>query len=173
MGIVSNNQYSVEMVFRFFEGDGTFRRIIDVTNRTSDNGFYVDLGNVLDLFGGGGAGSTVWTSVFFHHVVLTNSGTEVKAYLDGVEEFTTSTTVMNITSANLMNFFIDDGGESSDGRIALTNLYTQVLTLTDVQQLFADPFADPSAIIPEPTTILLLGSGLAGLVAWRIRKGRA
>ncbi len=27
--------------------------------------------------------------------------------------------------------------------------------------------------IPEPSTMLLLGSGLAGLVAWRMRRGRA
>ncbi len=34
-------------------------------------------------------------------------------------------------------------------------------------------FSIDVGVVPEPSTILLLGSGLAGLVAWRMRKGRA
>lgn len=34
-------------------------------------------------------------------------------------------------------------------------------------------FEGNKGVIPEPSTILLFGTGLTGLVAWRMRKGRA
>ena len=45
---------------------------------------------------------------------------------------------------------------------------------TDVRHLVVETLPGPSpGVIPEPSTVLLLGSGLAGLFAWRMRKGRA
>lgn len=49
-GLLPSNTYSVEMVFSFSDRDSAWRRIIDVENRQSDNGFYVNPGNQLALF---------------------------------------------------------------------------------------------------------------------------
>jgi len=38
---------------------------------------------------------------------------------------------------------------------------------------FQPTFQPMAPVIPEPSTMLLLGSGLAGLVAWRLRKAKA
>lgn len=158
-GLVAPSSYSVDMVFLFTELDGAWRRIIDVENRLSDAGFYVDPDNNLDIYPI--AGSTAsFTNNVYHHVVLTNDGTTASGYIDGIAQFSAATSLMNINNANnpddLMHFFLDNfvgGGafEFSDGRVALIRLWDGVLTAAEAQQIASHPFT-----VPEPSTMSLL-----------------
>lgn len=151
IGLIPSNNYSVELVFEFTEKPAAWLRILDVNNRTSDNGFYVEPNDKLQIWGNEelGVGTTIFTINTFHHVVLTTSNAGiVKAYLDGHLEFTTQpTAVMNIDNpGNLLNFFIDNTsgisgfGEFADGRVALIRIYDTVLSDSDVSILASNPF---------------------------------
>jgi hypothetical protein len=168
-GLVASDNYSVEMVFSFSQNPNAWRRIIDVQERTSDNGFYVDPANNLDVYPVAGS-SALFTENTYHDVVLTvASGGTVVGYLDGVQQFTTTTAVMNINNPdNLMNFFLDNTvgggqGEYSSGQIGLINLYNNVLTADQVARDAVNPFVG-SSTVPEPSSLLMVGSaGLIGL----------
>lgn len=157
-GLVAPTSYSVDMVFLLTELENAWRRIIDVENRLSDSGFYVDPTNNLAIYPVAGSTAAFTTNVY-HHVVLTNDGTTTRGYIDGVAQFSASTSLMNINNGNnpdeLMNFFLDnfDGGgayEFSDGRVALIRLWDGVLTPAAARAIAAQPFT-----IPEPTTAVL------------------
>ena len=169
-GLITGDSYSVEMVFDFSERDGEWRRILDVSNRQSDNGFYVNPDNELEVFPVG-EGPTLWTNNEFHHVVLTNDGADqVTAYLDGIFQFDLTTDVMDFSfypgqnPDRLMHFFADNliaGGlqEFSDGRVSLIRIYDLELDDQQVADLGNDPFAE----VPEPATLGLLALGLAAV----------
>lgn len=153
-----SDNYSIEIVFKFNERDGAWRRILDVQNRQSDNGFYVDPSNRLDIYPVAGGDS--FTNGVYHDVFLVNDHGLVSFYLDGGAPTTVTTSVMNIDANQRLNFFIDNlvgggQGEYSSGSIALVRLYDSALSA-------------PPAPIPEPAGYLLLGAGLA-LLAWRRR----
>jgi hypothetical protein len=168
-GLVAPQSYSVDMVFLFKERDGQWRRIIDVQNRQSDTGFYVDPSDNLDIFPVSGS-TADWTNNVYHHVALTNDGTTAIGYLDGVFQFTAPTGLMNLDNVNnpglLMNFFLDNTADNaqeefSDGRVALIRLWDGILTGDDVAALAANPF------VPEPSSLALalVGLGAGGLLA--------
>ena len=171
-GLVSYDNYSVEMTFEFTEASafgGGWRRIIDTQNRQSDNGFYVEPGNRLQVYDVV-TGSTIFTTPGFHNVILTNfvvgGVREVKAYLDGHLELVSDTDQLNLDNASnpghLLHFFLDNVAgpaqqEFADGRIAALAIYDGVVI--------------PSAI-PEPETYALLLVGLAAVGAAARRRKR-
>lgn len=184
-GLIPANQYSLSMVFQFDEPPSSennpapsiYRRIVDVQDRTSDNGFYVDPNNRLNVYPDEAAGSTAWTNDTFHHVVLTNASTSmINVYLNGTLEFSVASDVMHVSNdGNLMHFFLDNvigggEGEYSNGRVALIRLYDGVLTGSEVSQIAADPFQ--ALPVPEPEThaLMLAGLGLIGYAAYRRRR---
>ena len=149
-GLIPADDYSVELVFRFLQEPPTWGRIIDVEDRVSDNGFYVSPDSQLQIWENGGLvnGPTEVQTAVFYHVVMTNSGGTVQAFLDGVLEFTSPpTSVMNVNNpGSYMNFFLDDyviRGEYSNGQVALVRVYEGALSGEEVGLLAQDPFAYP------------------------------
>lgn len=172
--LVTQNSYSVELVLDFTQNPSSWRRLVDVENRQSDNGFYVDSTSHLDVFPVVG-GTTAFTNGAYHHVVLTDTGGTVKAYLDGGLELTTATALMDISNANnagqLVHFFLDNvvaggQGEYSSGRVALIRLYDGALSDSEVGVLGRDPFAGITAT-PEPSAFALAGLGLLAIPLYR------
>ena len=174
-GLVPSDSYSVEMVFEFLDGNDEWRRIIDVEDRQSDSGFYVNPDNNIEIFPVSG-GSNAWTNNTFHHVVLTvspGSPSSIVAYLDGNLEFNLDSDLMDIAHANnpgdLMNFYLDNvfaggQGEFSDARTALIRLYDTALSAGQVETLAENPFGTGGgAAAPEPGTVGLVGMGLLAL----------
>ncbi len=148
--VTNSDTYSVEMVFKFTERVGAWRRILDVESRQSDNGFYVDPANNLDIFPV--AGGAPFTNDVYHDVFLVNNMGTVTFYLDGSVQATVDTAVMNLDASKTMNFFLDNvvaGGqfEYSSGSIGLIRVYDEALTQV------------PPAV-PEPATVALLLAGL-------------
>jgi hypothetical protein len=164
-GLVSYDNYSIQMTFEFLQPaafGGGWRRIVDTQNRQSDNGFYVEPGNRLQVYPVV-TGSTLFTTPGFHDVLLTNfvvgGVREVKAYLDGNLELVSDTDQLNLDNANnpghLLHFFLDNLAgpaqqEFADGRIAALAIYDGVVI--------------PSAV-PEPETVALMLVGLAAVGA--------
>ncbi len=82
---------------------------------------------------------------------------------------TVSTTMLGFTGAEISLLLSDDQLDVGITPAGLGALFLDPDTLavrTSTLVVNYEP-------VPEPSTMLLLGSGLAGLFAWRLRKGRA
>ena len=159
--LTSPAQYSVDMIFDLTDRDGAWRRLLDVQNRQSDSGFYVDPSNNLDIYPISGS-TAPWTNNVYHHVVVTVDGANVAAYLDGASQFsaTTNELDLNFDPGNnpnqLLGAFLDNvvaggQGEWSAGNVSFFRLWDGALSATDAESLANNPFA-----APEPASLSLV-----------------
>ena len=176
-GLIAPENYSIDMVCKFTLGNNAWRRLVDVQNRQSDNGFYVDPTNNLDIYPVSGS-TAAWTNNVYHHIVLTNDGTTVSVYLDGISQFSAPTNELNLdfdptdNPNRLMGFFVDNvaaggQGEWSPGSVALARVWNGVLTPAEAAEIAANPFA-----VPEPPTGVAFGAAFVAMsaVGWNRRR---
>lgn len=174
--VVDPQSYSIELIFQFFS-EGSYRRVVDVSNRTADSGLYVNWFGALDAYPVNN-GLAALTANTYYHVVFTNDSLgRMTGYVDGVLDLEGEPSVMNIQDPDqIISFFLDntvDGAtdEYSSGRVALIRLYDGVLSKEGAAALARDPFGGLS--VPEPRAFVLAATGLAALGLLRRRRHRS
>jgi hypothetical protein len=169
-GLISANDYSVEMVFEL-TGSSGYRRILDSLDRQSDNGLYIDPSNNLVSYPQGGSSSPFTANTFFDVFVTLDPSNTVTGYFGGVQQFSETSSSLDVAT-NTLGFFLDNvvaggQGEWSSGNIALLKVFDTALTPDQVAAETAYPFQGTST--PEPGTWIMMLSGAAGVVVFRRR----
>jgi hypothetical protein len=168
-GTIANNTYTIAMLVRLDNVDG-YRRLVDFSNLASDNGLYIDNGELDFYVGGDNDGPPAISPDQYVTAVLTRTaGGTLTGYLNGAEvfQFTDSGNDAVIDVNHALHFFIDNSDENSAGAVARIQVYDNVLTATEVAALNLAPSAVSTPTLSE-TMLLILAGMLAAVAALRI-----
>lgn len=153
---VPRENYSVDFVFAFSSPiAGTWRRILDVVNRTRSEGLYVDPSGYINYYSGAGTNVNALQTGTYYHVALVKRPGQIFVYVNGAlaASRTDGTTlgVMDETlnPDQLVHFLLDDDGEWASAKIALFRVYSGALTAAEIQTIYSAPFTSTVGL-PAP-----------------------
>ncbi len=145
-GLVDPRSHSVAMLFRLAETEG-YRRILDFSGGTSDDGLYNLNGNAV-LYGLGAASRGAVFSESYAQVTLTNSVAssgkpKTSVYVNGTLVAGSKMGEGFNLESGVLRFFKDNVsgpamGEESAGAVACILVYDGALTAAEVSQIAAD-----------------------------------
>lgn len=160
----TNTDYSIAFNSRFDATNG-FRKIVDFSNRASDNGYY-NQNSTAYLYPALAGPAGAYTNNTMAFTVLTRNATSklFSVYVNGAVQLSyTDTPGYANFAGGIAHFFVDDfatGGEASAGFVDYLATYDRELSAREVGDLA--PFRN---VVPEPTTNALVAVGLAGMFA--------
>lgn len=131
---------------------GRYNKLIDFKNGALDEGLYVGPGDNLLFYDALGAGSSLLQENVSYTVALEKIGDSVRAFLNGVEQFSFTGSDPATAATDTFVLFADDSittGEGAVGSVDAVRLYVTV--------------------VPEPSSFALLAV-VSGFVAIRARK---
>ncbi len=155
-GVLPDNAYTIVALFELNSVSG-FNRIVDFKNGTSDNGLYVQDGE-LRFFPNAQRGTTPIPANKYVQVVFTrNSAGAVAGYVNGDRQFrfTDASGDAVIGPDDVLRFFKDNTGgvgtgEESAGSVARIRLYDFALTAGEVESLDRQDTIPPRVTSTDP-----------------------
>jgi hypothetical protein len=164
--------YSIELSFKLDSTRGT-NKIIDFHHFTVLPGLYQN-DDRLAFFPVAAAVSDFTPNVNVHLVLTRDEHTNiVTAYVNGQNRFSfldVAGLAVNSGFSNNISFLAGDGIENdSGGTLNYLRVFNGPLNASEVSGLFA---AGPPAMVPEPSTLILLLLGTPALAVFFRRRGR-
>jgi hypothetical protein len=142
--------------------DMTWHDLPEQSLRVSMGAFFTDVAS----------GPTIFNNTSWYNVALTRSGTTVTAYVNGVQEGTSTTSAANIASHIVSMGGTSDLGNGLIGMMDDVAVWNQSLTLGQIAAIANGTLSPSSFVVPEPSTLALAVTGLVGLLAFVWRKRR-
>ena len=132
---VLGDEYSIAMLFALDASDG-LAKLIDYAKLQEDAGFYNSSGFLLFKNQANTLNPVFIPDTFVQLVVTRSAAGEVRAYVDGVEQFSFTDQGGETAEGTAFNFFIDDavtnGLENASGSVARITLLDKLLSPDEV-----------------------------------------